>query len=369
LGATGYTGRLIAHEALRPDLRRGWRVVLAGRSADKLAALRAEFGSDLDLETAVVDVNDGVALRRLADDADALITTVGPYLSWGHPALLAALDGQAHYLDISGELEFLRWARERDGDARRAGIALCPGFGYDGFPGDVLAGLAAQKLGVTPTDARVAYLVRHARVSGGTLRSMVGIGRSGGASWHEGELVSEPFGAKTWSVPFPEPLGAQSALSAPLADLLTIGPSTGATQVEAYHVTAAAKVVSPMAGALARMGPLVFGGPVGQLIEQVAARAPEGPSLKARDKMLAATLAEVRRDQQVVRAWGRLRDPYGITAKIVVGMAEHLLSLDHPPIGALTPTTALRPAGALENEWGTDAAAFLDQVGVDWAIC
>jgi len=41
-GATGYTGSLIAHEAVR----RGYRPILAGRNAEALAALARKAGLD-----------------------------------------------------------------------------------------------------------------------------------------------------------------------------------------------------------------------------------------------------------------------------------------------------------------------------------
>jgi short subunit dehydrogenase-like uncharacterized protein len=58
-GATGYTGRLIAHELHRHALP----VLLAGRDARKLAALAAHLGG---AETLVADVGDRGALDELA---------------------------------------------------------------------------------------------------------------------------------------------------------------------------------------------------------------------------------------------------------------------------------------------------------------
>ena len=113
-GATGYTGRLTA-EAL---VARGDRPVLAGRSAERLArAGRAELGG---LETAVADVADPASVRALVEPGDVIVATVGPFARWGDPAVEAAIDAGACYLDSTGEPAFIRRVFERFGPARRA---------------------------------------------------------------------------------------------------------------------------------------------------------------------------------------------------------------------------------------------------------
>jgi short subunit dehydrogenase-like uncharacterized protein len=149
LGATGYTGRLCARRAIDADLR----VRLAGRRQDALGALAGELGGDV--EVAVVDVGDEQALRALAASTEVLVTTVGPYARLGRPVLEAALAAGCDYLDVSGEVEFLDWAYAQDGRAAGAGVVLCPGFGFDGSPGELLAALAAEELGEGVRDVRV----------------------------------------------------------------------------------------------------------------------------------------------------------------------------------------------------------------------
>ena len=77
-GATGYTGRLTA-EAM---VARGDRPVLAGRNAERLAALAEELGG---LETAIADVAEPASVRALVEPGDALVATVGPFARWGDP--------------------------------------------------------------------------------------------------------------------------------------------------------------------------------------------------------------------------------------------------------------------------------------------
>ena len=88
-GATGYTGGLRA-EVL---VSLGLSPLLAARNSAALRKLAAELGG---ADTAVADVSDPASVRALLDRGDVLVTTVGPFLRHGGPALAAALDAGAH---------------------------------------------------------------------------------------------------------------------------------------------------------------------------------------------------------------------------------------------------------------------------------
>src|SRR5215207_812141 len=118
-GATGYTGRLVTESLLG----RGARPVVAGRSAQRLRALAAELGEDL--EVAEADVDRPETVRALVSRGDVLVSTVGPFTRWGAPAVQAAVAAGAHYLDSTGEPAFIRQVFERFGrGAQAAGCGL-----------------------------------------------------------------------------------------------------------------------------------------------------------------------------------------------------------------------------------------------------
>ena len=96
-GATGYTGELTA----RALVERGAMPLLAGRDADRVARLAAELGG---LESTVADVDRSGSVHALVERGDVLVTTVGPYLRFGEPALEAAVDTGAHYFDSTGRV-------------------------------------------------------------------------------------------------------------------------------------------------------------------------------------------------------------------------------------------------------------------------
>jgi short subunit dehydrogenase-like uncharacterized protein len=189
-GATGFTGELTA----RALVARGARPLLAGRSAERLAALAAELG---DLETTVVDATapDGAAaLAALAGPGDVLVCTVGPFMRWGETGVRAALDSGAHYIDSTGEPPFIRAVFERHGPvAERAGCGLLTAFGYDYVPGNLAGALALREAGERGVSVDVGYFVSGgaSQASGGTRASAVGMLTEAGYAFHGGRLVGE----------------------------------------------------------------------------------------------------------------------------------------------------------------------------------
>ena len=142
LGATGYTGRLTAERLIA----HGARPVLAGRSAERLDALAGALGGGL--ETAVADIGRPETLQGLVARGDVLVTTVGPFARWGRPAVRAAIDAGARYLDSTGEPPFIRSIfTEWDAPARTAGATLLTAMGYDFVPGALAAALALREAG------------------------------------------------------------------------------------------------------------------------------------------------------------------------------------------------------------------------------
>jgi short subunit dehydrogenase-like uncharacterized protein len=170
-GATGYTGRLVA-EAM---VERGLRPVLAARSADKLEALADELGGGL--ETRQADASEPRTIGELVEPGDVVVSTVGPFLRYGSPAVAAAATHGAHYLDSTGEPPFIQRVFERYGEAaEKSGCGLLTAFGYDFVPGNLAGALALQRAGDTAVRVDVGYFFTgQNRPSGGTLSSLTGV--------------------------------------------------------------------------------------------------------------------------------------------------------------------------------------------------
>lgn len=191
-GATGFTGELTARALIGAP--RETRPVLAGRSEARVRALAEELGG---LEWAVADVTRPDTVRALVERGDVLVSTVGPFNRWGEPAVNAAIDAGAHYLDSTGEGRFIRRVFEVHGpDAQKAGCGLLTAFGYDWVPGNLAGALALTEAGERATRVRIGYFVTGAAMtprslSGGTRASAGGVMLDRGFAYRDGRLVEE----------------------------------------------------------------------------------------------------------------------------------------------------------------------------------
>jgi short subunit dehydrogenase-like uncharacterized protein len=187
-GATGYTGRLAA-EAM---VERGLEPVLAARSRPKLDELAAELGGKLETRTA--DVSDPPSVAALVERGDVLVTTVGPFVRWGQAAAAAATTKAAHYIDSTGEPEFIREVFERYAPAAEgSGIGMLTAMGYDWVPGNLAGALALDRAGELATRVDLGYFISGggAKPSGGTLASMVGAIAAPAFGFRDGRVRTE----------------------------------------------------------------------------------------------------------------------------------------------------------------------------------
>jgi short subunit dehydrogenase-like uncharacterized protein len=201
-GATGYTGALTAQAMVAG----GVRPVLAGRDQSRLSALAARISqasAGTELETAVAAAEGPGSLRNLIGAGDVLVSTAGPFVKVGRPAVAAAVDAGAVYLDSSGEPPFIRQVFEEFGPrAERTGAVLLTAFGYDYVPGNLAGALALQAAGPAAARVQVGYFVRgdiRGGTSAGTRASMTGVLLEPGYAFRGGRIVTERTAAHVTS--------------------------------------------------------------------------------------------------------------------------------------------------------------------------
>lgn len=137
-GATGFVGKLLAGY-LAEHAPAGTRIALAGRSRERLEAVRAGLpGAAREWPVLVADAADAKALADLAASTTAVVTTVGPYLKYGLPLARACADAGTHYADLTGEVLFVRrLADELHRTALASGARIVNACGYDSIPSDL----------------------------------------------------------------------------------------------------------------------------------------------------------------------------------------------------------------------------------------
>lgn len=176
-GATGFVGRLVAQRLAEhsPD---GVRIGLGGRSAQRLEAVRSSLGARARQWPIVfADSADAPALAVAASRARVVASTVGPYARHGLPLVGACAAAGTDYVDLTGEVLFMRRSIDaHDATARATGARIVHACGFDSVPSDLgvlmLHRFATERgLG---TLGPTTFLLSGARggVSGGTVDSM-----------------------------------------------------------------------------------------------------------------------------------------------------------------------------------------------------
>jgi short subunit dehydrogenase-like uncharacterized protein len=112
-GATGYTGGLVA-EYLASAAPADLRIALAGRDVAALTRCRDRLrGRAQGWAVLPADSGDPAGLARLAESTRLVLTTVGPYARLGMPMVTACVQAGTDYVDLAGEVPFLRACIDR----------------------------------------------------------------------------------------------------------------------------------------------------------------------------------------------------------------------------------------------------------------
>ena len=134
-GCTGFTGTLTARY-LHAEYGKKLKIGLAGRESSRLKALQEKFGLD-GMDILVATVNDVDSLRRLTGSTSCLLSTAGPFARVGLPVVDACVQTGTHYVDITGEPQFVRAVIDQHHEeATKKGIKIVPCCGFDCIPSD-----------------------------------------------------------------------------------------------------------------------------------------------------------------------------------------------------------------------------------------
>ena len=214
-GATGFTGQLTA-EYLARHAPAGLRWALAGRNPDKLERVRARL-ADLDvglekLPLLHADVTDPTSLADVAGRARVVITTVGPYLTYGEPLVAACAEAGTDYVDLTGEPEFVdRMYAAHHATAERTGARIVHACGFDSIPHDLGALFTVQQLNATGPVSVRGVVRASGMFSGGTFHSAM-------TAMSRGRQMKEASSARRRVEPRPEGRSSRPVAGKPHRD-------------------------------------------------------------------------------------------------------------------------------------------------------
>lgn len=373
-GATGFTGGLTA-DYLAVHLPPGATWAIAGRSRAKLeqAAERIAATGRTAPEIVVADLADASSMAAMAEGTRVLISTVGPYLEHGEPAVKAAAEAGIDYVDLTGEPQFVdeMWLAYHE-TAVATGARLVHACGFDSIPYDLGVLHTVQQLPAGAPITIKGYIRAKASFSAGTYHSALGqLGQFRGsraAARQRRARESRPTDrrvrggggvgraeppVKGFGVPLPT-LDPQIVLRSARA-LERYGPDFTYEHHAHFRTRRMMALAAPVLGAVA-VGALIP--PVRALLVRLKSSG-DGPSEDERERSwFTLTLVGTSGDTKLVTTV-RGGDPgYTETSKMLAESAMCLAYDDLPAVAGQT-TTAVAMGSALINR--------LQNAGIDFA--
>lgn len=326
-GATGYTGKLIAQEAVE----RGMRPVLAGRSKEKVQPLAEELG----LAFRIFELNSQTAEHL--EDIDLVLHCAGPFEKTSKPMIHACLKAGVHYLDITGEISVFEYTHSLHEEALQKNIILCSGVGFDVIPTDCTALKLKQAL---PDAVELALgFDSDSGISPGTMKTMVeGLG-GGNTVRKEGQLTGAAIGKHQRLIDFGR--GKKSAMAIPWGDVATAYYTTGIPNISAWIPTPKAAIYA--ARLLNAASPLLSSEKVKQPLLKWVEQGVEGPNKEQRASSAAYIWGQAANADGVIKTCRiNTANVYDLTVYGALEVTQRLLTGDYPS-GSWTPAALFGP--------------------------
>jgi short subunit dehydrogenase-like uncharacterized protein len=387
-GATGFVGKLTAEYLARAGA--GARIALAGRSADRLLAVRDTLGeSGRSWPVLTADAASPSTLNEMAARTQVVVTTVGPYTRYGLPLVAACAAAGTDYADLTGEPPFVRDSLDLyHKQAADTGARIVHACGFDSIPSDlsVYALYRAARDDGAGELAETDFVVRSfaGGLSGGTIASLLEVLDAASKDPEVRRQLADPYSLSTDRGAEPE-LGRQPDLPwrrgrriAPeLAGLWTAGFMMAPTNTRivrrsnalldwAYgrafryseNMSLGSSAIAPLASAVvAGVGNATFG--VGgryfrllprRLVERVVPKPGTGPSAAARDRgyYRVETYTTTTTGARYVARMEQRGDPGYKATSVLLGESALALAFDREKLsdlrGVLTPAAAMGDA-------------------------
>lgn len=176
-GASGYTGRLVAEYMSQQYPGDDIKWAMAGRSLEKLSAVRAEMGIADSVPLIEVNSDDALSIEAMVRSTAVVITTVGPYQLYGNELIAQCAIHGTDYVDLSGEPGWMHDTIAAHSDAaKQSGARIVHSCGFDSIPFDLgvyhLQQYAKAVTGKPVSTVKGRVQAMNGSFSGGTVASL-----------------------------------------------------------------------------------------------------------------------------------------------------------------------------------------------------
>jgi trans enoyl reductase len=197
-GATGFSGKLTAQYLARNGSEA--RIALAGRSSERLMAVRQMLGPTAqDWPLIAADASRPSTLAAMANRAQVVLTTVGPYARYGLPLVAACAAAGTDYADLTGEVMFARNSIDLcHKQAADTGARIVLSCGFDSIPSDLNVYQLYRRAiddgtGELTDTTFVLRSFSQLGASGGTVASLLGTTRAASSDPEARRIIDDPY--------------------------------------------------------------------------------------------------------------------------------------------------------------------------------
>ena len=196
-GATGFVGKLTADYLAKSGAPA--RIALAGRSLQKLQAVRDSLGAVAAQWPLIeADASSPSSLDDMAARTRVVVSTVGPYTKYGLPLVSACASAGTDYADLTGETMFIRESIDLYGkQAADNGARIVHSCGFDSVPSDLTVFALYRRAAEDGSGAlgETNFVVRGfaGGVSGGTAASALEVFSTSSANPEARRVLNDPY--------------------------------------------------------------------------------------------------------------------------------------------------------------------------------
>jgi short subunit dehydrogenase-like uncharacterized protein len=323
-GANGYTGRLIAEEAVL----QGLRPILAGRNKKKIKMLAQQ----LNLKWCCFDLKNPDIISSCFDRVALLLNCAGPFTATSVPLAKTCLKTRTNYIDVTGEIEVFEYLHALNEKAIEAGVFLCPGAGFDVIPTDCLAATLKKHM----PDAGYLALGFESKtpLSPGTAKTIIESFKYGGMIRKNGILTSVKLAYKVRKIDFGS--GTKTSTTISWGDVSTAFYTTRIPNIEVY-VSLPEKTITAIK-ILRIFRSIIALEPVQRFFNKIIEIKIKGPSIQERKTSRERLWGEVVNSKgDCVRAHLTTANGYDVTMMGALGIVKKLLENKSKP-GVYTPS-------------------------------
>jgi len=354
-GASGFTGKLIIEQALA----RGHQPILAGRNEEAILALAEQY----DLAYRVFSCRSVHQLSQQLDDVGVVLNCAGPFAETAELMRNACLKNGVHYLDITGEYKVLADSYACHEQARKQGVVIISGVGFDVVPTDVLAvklkallpSASHLQLAFTSRlkpdiadDEKLSPQEKVATTSHGTRKTMLQLLPEQGRHRQHGKLETIALAGLTKTFSFADK--PRFCMSIPWGDIVTAFYSTDIPNITVFTQTTVSQ--ARWLKRLSFLSPLLASPFMQKYLRRRVDKTPAGPSAKQRAQSQMCLYGQVSDGEHELALEAYCPEGYDFTASASLFFVEELLAHKIMP-GAYTPTQAV------------DADTLIDMLGIE----